>query len=94
MYFAILFVAVVVVGIPDKFENCSFYLSEELSWNFDGDCINSVDCFWLDGHFSSFLPSLLVLIFLYNLDFIALLIHHLTVPYLTLPPPPHLPPRE
>ena len=24
---------------------------KELSWNFDGDCIESVDCFWQDGHF-------------------------------------------
>ena len=32
--------------IPDEFENCSFYLCEELSWNFYGDCIESVDCFW------------------------------------------------
>jgi hypothetical protein len=21
-----------------------------LCWNFDGDCIVSVDCFWYDGH--------------------------------------------
>jgi hypothetical protein len=32
--------------IPDEFENCSFYLCEQLSWNFDGDCIESIDCFW------------------------------------------------
>jgi hypothetical protein len=32
--------------ILDEFENCSFYLCEELSWNFDRDCIESVDCFW------------------------------------------------
>ena len=25
--------------------------SEALSWNFDGDCIESVDCFWQDSHF-------------------------------------------
>jgi hypothetical protein len=30
--------------IPNEFENCS-------SWNIDGDCIESVDCFWQDGHF-------------------------------------------
>jgi hypothetical protein len=29
--------------IPDKFENSSFYLYEELSWNFDRDCIEFVD---------------------------------------------------
>jgi hypothetical protein len=22
-----------------------------LSWNFEGDCIESVDCFWQDRHF-------------------------------------------
>ena len=37
--------------IPNDFSNCSFYLYEELSLNFDGDCIESVDCFWQDGHF-------------------------------------------
>jgi hypothetical protein len=30
---------------PDEFANCPFYLSEELSWNFDGDIIESIDCF-------------------------------------------------
>lgn len=29
----------------NKFENCSFYLCEELSWDFDGDYIESVDFF-------------------------------------------------
>ena len=37
--------------IPDEFEDFSFYFVEELSWNFDGDCIESVDCFWQDRHF-------------------------------------------
>ena len=32
--------------ILDEFENCPFVIYEELSWNFDGDCIESVDCFW------------------------------------------------
>jgi hypothetical protein len=30
---------------PDEFENCSSYLCEELSWNFDRDCPESIDCF-------------------------------------------------
>ena len=47
----IVFAILVVVVIPDEFENCSFYLYEELIWNFGGDCIESVDCFWQDGHF-------------------------------------------
>ena len=37
--------------IPDEFENCSFKFYEELSWKFAGYCIESVDCFWQDGHF-------------------------------------------
>jgi hypothetical protein len=35
----------VVFVIPDEFENWSFYLGKELSWNFDGECIESVDSF-------------------------------------------------
>ena len=27
------------------FQNCFFLLCEELSWDFDGDCVESVDCF-------------------------------------------------
>jgi hypothetical protein len=38
--------------IPDEFANCPFYLSEELSWSFDGDCIESIDCFRQDSHFT------------------------------------------
>jgi hypothetical protein len=40
------------LGYPDFFvfpyevENFSFQVCEELCWNFDGDCIESVDCFW------------------------------------------------
>jgi hypothetical protein len=37
--------------IPDEFANCPSHLSEELSWNFDGDCIESKDCFQQDSHF-------------------------------------------
>jgi hypothetical protein len=29
--------------IPDEFQNCCFCLCEELSWDFDGDCIESID---------------------------------------------------
>jgi hypothetical protein len=42
---------------PDEFANCPFYLSEELSWNFDGDCIESVDCFQQDSHFYYIKPA-------------------------------------
>ena len=37
---------------PDEFANFPFYLSEELSWNFDEDCIESVDCFRQDSQFT------------------------------------------
>jgi hypothetical protein len=43
--------------IPDEFANCSFQFVEELSWNFDGDCIESVDCFWQDSHFYNVDPA-------------------------------------
>jgi hypothetical protein len=33
-------------AFPGEFENCSFHVFEELCWEFDGDCIESVDCFW------------------------------------------------
>ena len=37
--------------IPDEFGDCPFQFVEELSWNFDRDCIETVDCFWQDSHF-------------------------------------------
>jgi hypothetical protein len=43
--------------IPDEFANFPFYLSEELSWDFDGDCIESVDCFPQDSHFYYIFPA-------------------------------------
>jgi hypothetical protein len=51
LLFIVVFALLGFFIIPDEFENCPFYLSEELSWNFDGDCIESVDCFWQDSHF-------------------------------------------
>jgi hypothetical protein len=32
--------------IPNEYEKYTFYLCEELSWNFDRDCIEFVDFFW------------------------------------------------
>jgi len=32
--------------MPYDLENCTFHLCKELSLEFDGDCIESVDCFW------------------------------------------------
>jgi hypothetical protein len=37
--------------IQNEFADCPFLFLEELSWNFDGDYIKSVDCFWQEGHF-------------------------------------------
>ncbi|KAL6040188.1 hypothetical protein STEG23_030913 [Scotinomys teguina] len=31
---------------PYEVENCSFQVCEDLSWDFDRNCIESVDCFW------------------------------------------------
>ena len=37
---------------PDEFVNSSFHVFEELCWNFDGDCIESIDYLWWDGYFT------------------------------------------
>ena len=42
---------------PYEVENCSFHVCEELCWNFYGDCIEPVDCFWKDGHFHYVSPT-------------------------------------
>ena len=39
-------VVTVFVVVPKELENCSFYLAEVWSCNFDGDCIESLDYFW------------------------------------------------
>ena len=31
---------------PYEIENWSLHAFEELCWDFDGDCVESVDCFW------------------------------------------------
>jgi hypothetical protein len=36
---------------PDEFADYPIYLSEELNWNSDRDCIESVDCFRQDRNF-------------------------------------------
>jgi hypothetical protein len=53
----IVFVILGYFIFPDEFANCPLYLSEELSWNFDGDFIASVDCFWQDSHFYYIYPA-------------------------------------
>ena len=30
-------------SFPNEFENCSFRAFEKLCWDFDGDCIGSID---------------------------------------------------
>ena len=42
------------IVIPDEFANCPFQLYEELSWNFDGDCFESVDSFGQDFYYINF----------------------------------------
>jgi hypothetical protein len=46
-----------VFFFPEEFANCFFLLGEELSWNFDGDCIDSVDCFRQDSNFDYINPA-------------------------------------
>ena len=36
----------VVVVFLHEVDYCSFQVCEELCWDLDGDCIESVDCFW------------------------------------------------
>jgi hypothetical protein len=43
--------------IPDELVKCPFQLSEELSWNFDRNCSESVDCFRQNGHFYLINPA-------------------------------------
>ena len=43
--------------IPNEFVKYSLQLYEELSWNFDEDCIESGDCFQQDGHFYYINPA-------------------------------------
>jgi hypothetical protein len=51
-YPGFLFVCLFVCSVfPYEVENCSFKVCKELCWNFDRDCIDSLDCFWLDHHF-------------------------------------------
>ena len=35
-----------VFAFPDEFKNCSFHVFEELCWDFDWDCIGSIDYLW------------------------------------------------
>ena len=42
---------------PYEVENLSVKVCEQLCWNFDGNCIQSVDCFWKDGHFYYVSPT-------------------------------------
>ena len=30
----------------NEFQNCTFYVYEEMCCDFDGDCIESIDCLW------------------------------------------------
>jgi hypothetical protein len=53
----IVFTILSFLFFADEFANCPFYLSEELSWNFDVDCIEFVDCFWWHTHFYYINPA-------------------------------------
>jgi hypothetical protein len=49
--FTILGFVVVVAVIPNEFANYCFYIYDELSWDFNGDYIEFVDCFQQHGYF-------------------------------------------
>ena len=49
-----LFVCLFVYTYPCVPECCSFKVCEELCWDFDGDCSESIDYFWYDYHFYYF----------------------------------------
>jgi hypothetical protein len=51
LFLRIAFVFLGFFVIPDEVQKCTFYLCEELSWDFDDDCIESVDCFRQNGYF-------------------------------------------
>ena len=42
-------------AFPNEVEYCSFEVLEEFCWDFAGHCIESVDCFWLNFCFLSFM---------------------------------------
>ena len=33
-------------AFPNEIEYCSFEVFEEFCWDFDGHCVESVDCLW------------------------------------------------
>ena len=41
------------LGISHTIQGSSFYFCEKVYWNFDRDCFDSVDSFWLYGHFNN-----------------------------------------
>ena len=43
--------------VTNEFENCSYKVYKELSWNVDKDCIESIDCFWQDVNFYYINPA-------------------------------------
>jgi hypothetical protein len=43
--------------IPEEFANYPFYFSGELSWDFDGEYIESVDSFRQDSHYDYINPA-------------------------------------
>jgi hypothetical protein len=46
LFFCLFVCLFVCFAFPDEFENCSFLVFEELGWDFQGSCIESVYCLW------------------------------------------------
>ena len=53
----IVFAILIFFVIPEVFAKCPFELYEKLNWNFDRDCIESVDCFWYECNFHYINPA-------------------------------------
>ena len=51
LYRVVLAILCFLFVYPYKVEYCSFKVCDGLCWDLDGDCIESVDCFWPDCHF-------------------------------------------
>ena len=51
LYFIGLFWLAWVFVLPYKVDYCFLKVCEEFCWDFDGDSIESIDCFWQNCHF-------------------------------------------
>jgi hypothetical protein len=57
LFLRIVFAILGFFFFPDEFANYPFFLNEELSWNLNGDCIESIHCFQQNSHFYYINPA-------------------------------------